>query len=53
MENTAIKFDHDIKVGQTAGMLKNRTRNENSLNKHLKWAEESKVLLNTNNSRQD
>lgn len=53
MENILIKFDHDIKVGQTADMLKNRTRSQNPLNKQVKWAEECKVLLNMDKSRQD
>lgn len=53
IENTLIKFDHDIKGGQTADMLKSRTRSQNLLNKQVKWAEECKALLNMDNSGQD
>lgn len=44
MENILIKFDHDIKGGQTLDMLKNSTRSQSALNKQVKWAEECKVL---------
>lgn len=50
MRNTLI---NDITTGQTADMLKNRTVGQYALNKQAKCAEEGKVLLNMENSRQD
>lgn len=43
MYDILIKYEHDIKMGETADMQKSRTRIENHLNEQEKWAEKFKV----------
>lgn len=50
VDNIFTKFEHDVKA---ADMLINRTRIQTCLSKQKKWAEECKMLLYADKSRQE